>query len=93
MDKYYKYKASGPDIQSGLESKVKIETWKDSDEGWDEFLNVIGYDWCAENYSQYKDIEEEEEESGIEWEANFYFTPITKEEYDSLDNLIECVVW
>lgn len=83
MDKYYKYRAEGPDVQSGLDAKVKIADWEGSDEELEDFLSTIGYDWCAENYDMYKSIEEEEEESGVEWEANFYFIPIFKEMYDN----------
>lgn len=84
MIKYFKYVAKGPFVQTDLEFKTKID-WDSTDESLEKYLHSCGYEICAENYEDYQSIADEEEESGVEWEANYYFQPLSKEEYDELD--------
>lgn len=86
MTYYFIYSAEGPDVQSGLEERLKIE-WDKSREELNEYLNSIGYELCVSHFESYKDIDEYEEETGSEWEALYYFEQITKEEYE------DCGLW
>lgn len=79
---YFIYSAEGPDVQSGLEERLKIE-WNDSEAKLDKYLDEVGYAACVENFESYGgDSEEYEEETGIEWEADYYFKRITEQKYE-----------
>ena len=83
MKKYYIYKAEGPDVQSGLELRYTVD-WDDNitQEKIDQHLDNIGYNRCVDNFEMYQYIDEYEEENGLEWEPNFYFREVTKEEFE-----------
>ena len=81
IKKYYLYTTPGPYANTGLEEVVEVE-WKHSSENLDDYLNVVGYDHCAEYWESYgEDPSTWEEENGIEWEADYGWTEITEEEY------------
>ena len=82
MTHYYIYTAEGPDVGSGLEERVKFD-YDGSEDELEKLLNTIGYNLCVENFEMYQDTQEYEEENGVEFEADYYFTPITKEEYEN----------
>ena len=81
IKKYYLYTTPGPYANTGLEEVVEVE-WEHSSENLDDYLNVVGYDHCAEYWESYgQDPSTWEEEHDIEWEADYSWTEITKEEY------------
>ena len=78
---YFLYTTPGPYANTSLEEVVALE-WENSPEDLDEYLNVVGYDHCAEYWESYgEDPSTWEEENGIEWEADYGWTEITEEEY------------
>ena len=78
---YYLYTTPGPYANTRLEEVVAIE-WEGSQENLSEYLDVVGYDHCAEYWETYgEDPSIWEEEHGIEWEADYGWTEITEEEY------------
>ena len=78
---YYLYTTPGPHANTKLEEVVKLE-WEYSIEELDEYLDVIGYDHCAEYCEACgEDPSLWEEEYDIEWEADYSWTEITEEEY------------
>ena len=73
---------AGPHANTRLEEVVAVVEWEGSPEHLSEYLDVIGYDHCAEYWESYgEDPSTWEEEHGIEWEADYGWTEITKKEY------------
>lgn len=78
---YFLYTTPGPYANTHLEEIVEVE-WERSPEDLSEYLDVVGYDHCAEYWELYgQDPSTWEEEHDIEWEADYSWTEITKEEY------------
>ena len=78
---YFLYTTPGPYANTSLEEVVALE-WEGSQESLSEYLDVVGYDHCAEYWESYgEDPSTWEEEHGIEWEADYGWTEITEEEY------------
>ena len=78
---YFLYTTPGPHANTSLEEVVALE-WEGSQESLSEYLDVVGYDHCAEYWESCgEDPGTWEEEHDIEWEADYSWTEITEEEY------------
>ena len=78
---YFLYTTPGPYANTRLEEVVALE-WEYSPEDLSEYLDVVGYDHCAEYWESCgEDPGTWEEEHDIEWEADYGWTEITEEEY------------
>ena len=81
MTYYFIYTAEGPYVGAGLELRLKID-WEGSKVDLQQHLNELGYQAWFNNWESFGGFDDEDD-LGVEPEADYCFEEVSKDEYDN----------